>query len=80
MAGHDYHTADDVMKASGQDFGLCSNGSRVLVNGGAVKGNKKNFLIVFYSLKFKFKTSIRLNFFLNRRGCLAVYKRNGNRH
>lgn len=47
MAGHDYHTADEVMQASNQDFGLCANGSRILLNGGAVKGART------YSNKFK---------------------------
>jgi hypothetical protein len=44
MAGHDYHTVDEVAKASGQDFGLCLNGERNLKNGGAVKGAVTQFM------------------------------------
>jgi len=40
MAGHDYHTAEEVIKHSpNDDWGVCANGSRILTNGGAVKGN-----------------------------------------
>ena len=38
MAGHDYHTVEEVKKINGDDYGLCSDGNRVLINGGAVKG------------------------------------------
>jgi len=44
MAGHDYHTVDEVAKVSGQDFGLCQNGERNLKNGGAVKGAVIQFM------------------------------------
>ena len=39
MSGHDYHTAEEVKKHSkNDDWDVCANGSRVLTNGGAVKG------------------------------------------
>jgi hypothetical protein len=40
MAGHDYHTVEEVLKITKNkdDFGVCGNGTRVLLNGGAVKG------------------------------------------
>ena len=40
MAGHDYHTVEEVLKISKNkdDFGVCGNGTRVLLNGGAVRG------------------------------------------
>ena len=39
MAGHDYHTAEEVKKKSiVDDWGICANGSLVITNGGAVKG------------------------------------------
>jgi predicted O-methyltransferase YrrM len=44
MAGHDYHTVDEVAKVSGQDFGLCQSGERNLKNGGAVKGAVIQFM------------------------------------
>ncbi len=38
MAGHDYHTVEEVIKNSpNDDWGVCANGSRILINGGAVK-------------------------------------------
>ena len=50
MAGHDYLTVNEVMKANGEDWGLCGNGTHVLVNGGSVKGkiNLKIILIFIY--------------------------------
>jgi hypothetical protein len=44
MAGHDYHTVDEVARVSGQDFGLCQSGKRILKNGGAVKGAVIQFM------------------------------------
>ncbi len=39
MTGYDYHTVEEVIKNSpNDDWGVCANGSRILINGGAVKG------------------------------------------
>ena len=38
MAGHDYHTVDEVKSMNGDDYGVCGNGTRVEHRGGAVKG------------------------------------------
>jgi len=40
MAGHDFHNVQEVLHINSgrDDFGLCANGSRILLNGGAVKG------------------------------------------
>lgn len=39
MAGHDFHTVEEVRKVSTDDYEVCSNGTQVLTNGGGVKGN-----------------------------------------
>lgn len=38
MAGHDFHTVEEVRKVSSDNYEICANGSHVLINGGGVKG------------------------------------------
>jgi hypothetical protein len=41
MAGHDYVTVEELSKAGNtrNDWSICANGSQILLNGSAVKGN-----------------------------------------
>ena len=42
MAGHDYVMAKEIIDPTGvYDWGICANGSRILINGGSVKGKFK---------------------------------------
>ena len=60
MAGHDYQTAQETLDYTSNidDWGICGNGTRILKNGGAVKGNKTKkitFLVKFFVLNQNIK-------------------------
>ena len=50
MAGHDYQSVKESLTAN-NNFELCANGSKILTNGGAVKGYLFNFEIYIYLKK-----------------------------